>query len=83
MAKYQCIRECRFKHRNYKVGQIVNVGKPEEELPQDKQGKLRHFVPVGQFNEDLVKETEIQDRLEIARNCAQIKAEKRDTDKDK
>jgi len=82
MARYQCIRECRFKHKNFKVGQIVNVGKPEEELPQDKNGKLRHFVPVGQFNEDLVKETEIQDRLAIAKNRAQIKAEKRDKAKE-
>jgi hypothetical protein len=63
------------------VGQIVNVGKPEEELPQDKNGKLRHFVPVGQFNEDLVKETEIADRKAIAANRAQIKAEKRNTEK--
>jgi len=77
MARYQCIRECRFKHKNFKVGQIVNVGKPEEDLPHDKEGKLRHFVPSGQFSEDLVKETEIQDRLEKAKNRAQIKAEKR------
>ena len=81
MARYQCIRECRFKHKNFKIGQIVNVGKPEEELPQDKNGKLRHFVPVGQFNEDLVKETEIQDRLAMAKNRAQIKVEKRAAEK--
>ncbi len=81
MARYQCIRECRFKHKNYKVGQIVNVGKPEEELPQDKNGKLRHFVPVGQFSEELVQKTQTEDRLESAKNRAQIKAEKRDAAK--
>ena len=81
MARYQCIRECRFKHKNYKVGQIVNVGKPEEELPQDKNGKLRHFVPVGQFTEELVEKTQIEDRLESAKNRAQIKAEKRAAEK--
>lgn len=78
MARYQCIRECRFKHRNYRLGQIVSVGKPEEELPQDKQGKICHFVPVGQFSDELVKKTQIEDRKELAANRAQIRAEKRD-----
>ena len=81
MARYQCIRECRFKHKNYKVGQIVNVGKPEEELPKDKEGKLRHFVPCGQFSEELVEKTQIEDRLASAKNRAQIKAEKRAAEK--
>ena len=81
MARYQCIRECRFKHRNYRLGQIVNVGKPEEELPQDKNGKLRHFVPVGQFSDELVEKTQIEDRKELAANRAQIRAEKRDKEK--
>jgi hypothetical protein len=82
MAKYQCIRECRFKHRNYRLGQIVNVGKPEEELPQDKQGKIRHFVPVGQFSDELVEKTQIDDRKALAASRAQIKAEKRDSERD-
>jgi hypothetical protein len=81
MAKYQCIRECRFKHKNFKVGQIVNVGKPEEELPKDKQGKLRHFVLVAQFNEDLVEKTQIEDRKALAANRAKIRAEKRAAEK--
>jgi hypothetical protein len=59
----------------------VNVGKPEEELPRDKEGKLRHFVPCGQFSEDLVKETEIADRKDLAANRAKIRAEKRDAEK--
>lgn len=82
MARYQCIRECRFKHRNYRLGQIVNVGKPEEELPQDKQGKIRHFVPVGQFSDELVEKTQIDDRKALAASRAQIKAEKRDSERD-
>jgi hypothetical protein len=81
MARYQCIRECRFKHRNYKVGQIVNVGKPEEELPHDKNGKLRHFVQAGAFSEELVEKTQIEDRKELAANRAKIRAEKRDKEK--
>jgi hypothetical protein len=81
MARYQCIRECRFKHRNYKVGQIVNVGKPEEELPQDKNGKLRHFVQAGAFSEELVEKTQIDDRKELAANRAKIRAEKREAEK--
>jgi hypothetical protein len=81
MAKYQCIRECRFKHKNFKVGQIVNVGKPEEELPLDKQGKIRHFVPVAQFSEEVVAKTAVEDRKVSAANRAQIKAEKREAEK--
>lgn len=81
MARYQCIRECRFKHQNFKVGQIVSVGKPEEELPQDKEGKLRHFVPVGHFTEELVEKTQIEDRKALAANRAKIRAEKRDVEK--
>jgi hypothetical protein len=82
MARYQCIRECRFKHRNYRLGQIVNVGKPEEDLPQDKNGKLRHFVLVGQFSDELVEKTQIEDRKKLAANRAKIRAEKRDSSKE-
>ena len=81
MARYQCIRECRFKHKNFKVGQIVNVGKPEEELPHDKQGKIRHFVQAGAFSEELVEKTQIEDRKELAANRAKIRAEKREAEK--
>lgn len=81
MAKYQCIRECRFKHKNFKVGQIVNVGKPEEELPHDKEGKIRHFVQAGAFSDELVEKTQIEDRKELAANRAKIRAEKREAEK--
>jgi len=81
MARYQCIRDCRFKHQNFKVGQIVNVGKPEEELPHDKEGKIRHFVQAGAFSEELVEKTQIDDRKELAANRAKIRAEKREAEK--
>jgi len=81
MARYQCIRECRFKHKNFKVGQIVNVGKPEEELPHDKEGKIRHFVQAGAFSDELVEKTQIEDRKELAANRAKIRAEKREAEK--
>jgi len=44
MKPYQCIRPCFFEGRLWEIGQTAMFN--EGEWPKDKNGKIRHFVPI-------------------------------------
>lgn len=67
MPKYQCIRKCWHNKTMFKVGQIVEF--PEKEAP-------RHFVPVEEFSDALVEQTQKEDAKKRMKNPPKIKAQK-------
>lgn len=67
MAKYQCIRKCWHNKIMYRVGQIAEF--KEKEAP-------RHFVPVEEFTDELVEQTQREDARKRMKNPPKIKAQK-------
>ncbi len=74
---YRCVRPCWHKKRLYKIGDTLAVDNVSE-LPMDKDGKLRHFVPVGEFSADLVEKVAIADELAKKKAPLKLKPQKAD-----
>jgi hypothetical protein len=59
---YRCIRRCWHNGHFYEIGAILAVENVSE-LPQDHEGRLRHFVPERDFSDEVVAETKKADTL--------------------
>lgn len=67
MPKYRCIRKCWHKKNMYRVGQIAEFA--DKEAPH-------HFVPLEDFSDALVEQTQREDALKRAKRPPKIKAQK-------